>query len=113
MGNTLEASKEEHMAIPNWLSEPRDTSTQLLRVLAEVERLKASEIVRDACGSRPDLMSGKDYVDEVRGHLPPSLEDRVREAIENRTSMLYHLPGVSADDFGKLTADIVALVEGK
>ena len=51
-------------------------SGTLLNTKAEVERLKASEIVRDACGSRPDLMSGKDYVDEVRGHLPPSLEGR-------------------------------------
>ncbi len=41
---------------------------------------KASEIVRDACGSRPDLMSGKDYVDEVRGHPTPSLEDSDNES---------------------------------
>ena len=40
---------------------------------------KASEIVRNAAGRRPDFPSGKDYVDEVRGHI--SEQDIIREGM--------------------------------
>ncbi len=63
---------------------------------------KASEIVKNACGSRPDFPSGKDYVDEVRGHSVLSLEDRVREMLR---------PYVS--DFDALISDIAALLEAE
>ena len=34
----------------------------------DMTKEEASEIVKGAFGSRPDLPSGKDFVDEVRGH---------------------------------------------
>ncbi len=75
---------------------------------------KASEIVRDACGSRPDLMSGKDYVDEVRGHLTPSLEDRVRGALEtyaHRYDSHFSDARSIESPFDNVIHDIVALVD--
>ena len=40
----------------------------------------ASEIVKKAFGRRPDFPSGKEYVDEVRGHI--SKQEEIREVID-------------------------------
>jgi len=53
---------------------------------------KASEIVKNAFGRRPDFPSGKDYVDEVRGHI--SRQEEIREGILQITKsrpMTYQL----------------------
>ena len=42
-----------------------------VRYRPDMTREEASEIVKGAFGSRPDLPSGKDFVDEVRGHDRP------------------------------------------
>ena len=82
-----------------------------------VEAEEASEIVRGAFGRRPDLPSGKDYVDEVRGHKLDrpywvKIAKKIREKVSicNTCKLLHYEEPFCIDCCGVKADQIMSLI---